>query len=110
MGKVVCMRLFIGFLLFATIARGDQMHQYAEDEARFDAQLQSNPADVDAAYNAGQAYYNLGKMELALDRWRKAQKLAPGDFDIAKKILQATYGAGHTTEIASAHAAVVSLW
>jgi tetratricopeptide (TPR) repeat protein len=99
----------VGILLLGA-AMGDEMTRFAEDAARFDAQLKAEPANVDAAYNAAQAYYNLGKMGLALERWRHAQKLAPDDFDIAKKVLQATYGAGHAAEIPAAHAAVLALW
>jgi hypothetical protein len=43
------------------------MPRRTEDAARFDAQFKANPQNVDAAYDAGQAYYNLGKMDLALD-------------------------------------------
>ena len=80
------MRALFALLLFVTVARSEPVSPHAEAAARFDAQLKANPSDVDAAYNAGQAYYNLGKMELALDRWKKAQKLAPADFDRARRL------------------------
>jgi len=102
--------LAVCLAIFTSIGRGDEMNPHAVAAAQFEAKLKANPLDVDAAFNAGQAYYNLGKMDLALDRWQKAHKLAPTDFDIAKKILQATYGAGRDADIPAAHAQVLALW
>jgi tetratricopeptide (TPR) repeat protein len=55
-----------------------------EAAERFDRALEIEPLP-DAAYNAGQAYYDLKDFEKALKRFERAHKLAPGDFDSARR-------------------------
>jgi tetratricopeptide (TPR) repeat protein len=65
-----------------------------DDEAlaAWDASAAIEPKLVDAYYNAGQLLYNRKAYDKALARWEHARRLAPGDFGILKKVIQATYG------------------
>ena len=62
------------------------------------------------ALNAGQIHYNHKDFKRALERWLAAQKLAPDDFQIAKKLVQAHNGAGNDAEAAKARDLVFALW
>ncbi len=61
----------------------------ADAAARFDGRSRSIK-HVDAAYNAGQAYYLVKDFKHAAERWTTAQQLAPDDFQTAKKLVQIT--------------------
>jgi tetratricopeptide (TPR) repeat protein len=77
-------------------------HWYAASEI--------DPTLVDALYNAGQAHYNRKEFAEALDRWSKAHVLAPDDFDVAKKVLQAENALGDRAAAAKARETVFQIW
>lgn len=49
---------------------------------------------VDALYDAAQKSYLDGDFQAALSGWRAALALAPGDFEIKKKVVQASFALG----------------
>src|SRR5262249_17016580 len=75
----------------------------------FDKAFAIDPSLVDAAYNAGQSYYNVKDFAHAAARWSAAQKLAPDDFAIAKKLVQAYHALGKDTDAAKARDRVFEL-
>jgi tetratricopeptide (TPR) repeat protein len=77
---------------------------------RFDRALKVAPKMVDAAYNAGQSYYDLGDYGLASARWEVATKLSPDDFQIAKKLVQAYVASGKPDKIKKARDRVFAMW
>jgi tetratricopeptide (TPR) repeat protein len=77
---------------------------------RFDRALAANPKLVDAAYNAGQSYYDQKDFKRAAERWATASKLAPTDFNAAKKLVQAHVALGNDAEAAAARTRVFELW
>jgi tetratricopeptide (TPR) repeat protein len=77
---------------------------------KFDAAVASDPKNVDAAYDAGQLYYNQRDFEHALSRWTQARDLAPSDFNIAKKRVQALNALGRDNAAREARDAVLALW
>jgi len=74
--------------------------------AHFDKAFAIDPKHVDAAYNAGQGYYNVKDFRHAAERWTAAQKLAPDDFQIAKKLVQVHHALGKDADAAKARDAV----
>ena len=60
----------------------------------FVAATVAEPTMIDAYYNAGQVYYNLGQYESALAQWALARAVAPDDFDVVKKVMQAQIASG----------------
>jgi tetratricopeptide (TPR) repeat protein len=76
---------------------------------RFDRALAADPKHVDAAYNAGQSYYDQKQFAKALERWSTAAKLAPDDFNAAKKIVQAYMALGKEAEAMKARDKVFAL-
>ena len=86
--------------------------QKKEKEAisHFEKALAIDPKYVDAAYDAGQIYYNQKDFKHAAERWATAQKLAPEDFQIAKKLVQAHNALGNDAEAAKARDNVFALW
>jgi tetratricopeptide (TPR) repeat protein len=78
--------------------------------ARFDKALAIDAKHVDAAYNAGQGYYNQKDYKHAAERWVAAQKLAPDDFQIAKKLVQAYIALGKDVDAAKARDEVFALY
>jgi tetratricopeptide (TPR) repeat protein len=82
------------------------------DEAlkRWYAATEADPKLVDAYYNAGQLHYNRKEFAKALDRWSKARALAPDDFDVAKKVLQAYNALGDRGAAVKAREAVFQIW
>ncbi|TMQ20110.1 MAG: tetratricopeptide repeat protein [Deltaproteobacteria bacterium] len=68
----------------------------------FDRALAINPKFVDAAYNAGQGYYNLKDFVHAAERWIAAEKLAPEDFAVARKLVQVHHALHKDAEAAKA--------
>lgn len=60
----------------------------------FVAATVADPTMIDAYYNAGQVYYNLGQYDSALAQWSPARTLAPDDFDVVKKVMQAQIASG----------------
>lgn len=81
-----------------------------EAAARFDRALAADPKHVDAAYNAGQSYYDQKDWKRAAERWATASKLAPTDFNAAKKLVQAHVALGNDAAVATARARVIELW
>jgi tetratricopeptide (TPR) repeat protein len=77
---------------------------------RWYAATEADPKHVDAYYNAGQVHYNRKEFAKALDRWSKARALAPDDFDIAKKVLQAYNALGDRGAAAKARETVFQIW
>ena len=75
----------------------------------FDKALAIDPKFVDAAYNAGQGYYNLKDFAHAAERWTAAERNAPDDFAIAKKLVQAYHALGKDAEAAKARDKVLAL-
>lgn len=74
-----------------------------EDALRcFEEALRADPKNGDAAYNAAQVNYDYERYGAALEKWRIAQKLAPNDFQVARKILQALNALGLQEEAAIA--------
>ena len=84
------------------------LHKEKEAIAHFDKALAIDPKHVDAAYNAGQGYYNTKDFHHAAERWATAAKLAPDDFQIAKKVVQAEHAVGNDGAAARDH--VFALW
>ena len=84
------------------------LHKEKDAIAHFDKALAIDPKHVDAAYNAGQGYYNTKDFHHAAERWATAAKLAPDDFQIAKKVVQAEHAVGN--DGASARDRVFALW
>ena len=82
------------------------------DEAlgRFERALLANPRHVDAAFNAGQAYYDAREYWKAAARWKQAAAVAPDDFQIAKKLVQAYVALGDDGEVSKARDRVFALW
>lgn len=76
----------------------------------FDKAFAIDPTLVDAAYNAGQSYYNIKDFAHAAARWSAAQKLAPDDFAVAKKLVQAYHALGKGAEAARAREKVLALY
>jgi len=72
--------------------------------------LALDPKHVDAAYNAGQSYYNLGDYALAAARWEAASRLTPDDFQIAKKLVQVYVALGNRAATAKARQRVFAIW
>ena len=66
------------------------------DEARdlFERAVAEAPDHVSARYNLGQLHYNAKRFEKALEQWSAAVKLAPDDFDVNKKVVQAFHALG----------------
>jgi tetratricopeptide (TPR) repeat protein len=87
-----------------------RMGKTKEAAARFDRALAADPRHVDAAYNAGQSHYDLEDFAKAAARWETAGKLAPDDFQIAKKLVQAYVALGQPAKIKPARARVFALW
>jgi tetratricopeptide (TPR) repeat protein len=85
----------LGVLLGKKGAPEDALRSYAEA-------LRVDPKHVDAAYNAAQVNYNLERYGAALEKWRLAQKLAPDDSQIARKIVQVQNALGLWEEAAIA--------
>jgi tetratricopeptide (TPR) repeat protein len=83
-----------------------------EEEAlkRWDAAVKADPKHVDALYNAGQLRYNRKEFAKALECWSKARLLAPADFGVAKKVLQATNALGDRAAAKKAREAVFEIW
>jgi tetratricopeptide (TPR) repeat protein len=88
------------------LTRLDRMREAAQ---RFDRALEMDPS-ADAAYNAGQAYYGLKDFERSRERFRRAQQLAPGDFNAAKKLMQAQLALGREAEAWETRKRVIGLW
>ena len=86
------------------------LHKEKDAVARFDNALAINPKHVNAAYNAGQVYYNQTDFKHAVERWSTAQKLAPDDFQIAKKLVQGYNALGKDGEAGKARDVVFALW
>ncbi|HEV7558360.1 MAG TPA: tetratricopeptide repeat protein [Kofleriaceae bacterium] len=84
------------------------LHKDKEATAHFDKALAIDPKHVDAAYNAGQGYYNAKDFHHAAERWATAAKLAPDDFQIAKKVVQVEHAVGNDATAAREH--VFALW
>lgn len=82
------------------------MGNVKEAAARFDRALQVNKKHVDAAYNAGQSYYDLDDYANAAARWETAVKLAPEDFQVAKKLVQAYVALAKPAKVKAARARV----
>ena len=80
-----------------------------ESVVRFDRALAADPKHVDAAYNAGQGYYDLKQFAKAAERWTTAGKLAPDDFNSAKKLMQAYMALGKNAEAMKAREKVFAL-
>ena len=80
-----------------------------EAAERFDLALEIEPLP-DAAYNAGQAYYDLKDFETALKRFERAHKLAPGDFDSARKVMQAQMALGREKDAWKTRETVLKIW
>ena len=76
----------------------------------FDKAFAIDPSLVDAAYNAGQSYYNIKDFAHAAARWSAAQKLAPDDFAVAKKLVQAYRALGKDADAARAREKVLALY
>src|SRR5438477_831576 len=76
----------------------------------FDRALAINPKFVDAAYNAGQGYYNLKDFVHAAERWIAAEKLAPEDFAVARKLVQVHHALHKDAEAAKARDKVFALY
>lgn len=85
----------LGVLLSKKGAQEDALRSYANA-------LRVDPKNVDAAYNAAQMNYNLERYGAALEKWRLAQKLAPDDSQIARKIVQVENALGLWEEAAIA--------
>ena len=83
-----------------------------DDEAivRCGAAIVANPKSVDAYYNLGQTHYNHRRFAKALDAWKKARALAPGDFGIVKKVLQTDNALGRWADAAKVRAQLIALW
>jgi tetratricopeptide (TPR) repeat protein len=79
------------------------LHREKDAIAHFDRALAIDPKHVDAAYNAGQGYYNLKDFHHAAERWATAAKLAPDDFQIAKKLVQVEHAVGNDGTAAREH-------
>jgi len=84
------------------------LHRDKESIVHFDKALAIDPKHVDAAYNAGQGYYNVKDFHHAAERWGTAAKLAPDDFQIAKKVVQVEHAVGNDAAAARDH--VFALW
>jgi tetratricopeptide (TPR) repeat protein len=80
-----------------------------EAVAYFDKALAIDPKFADAAYNAGQGYYNLKDFARAAERWIAAEKQAPEDFAVAKKLVQAYHALHKDAEAARARDKVFAL-
>lgn len=80
----------------------------AEAIKRFEAVLKVDPKFVDAAYNAGQSYYNLKNFKRALALWSGMRAVAPDDFDLVKKVLQAQNALGDPAAVET-RAALIAL-
>jgi tetratricopeptide (TPR) repeat protein len=76
----------------------------------FDKALAIDPKFVDAAYNAGQGYYNLKDFAHAAERWRTAEKAAPDDFAVARKLVQVYHALHKDAEAAKARDKVFALY
>jgi tetratricopeptide (TPR) repeat protein len=69
----------------------------------------AEPRLVNAWYNAAQVHYNLGQFEEAREKWTRAAALAPDDFEIQKKLVQACYALGKHAEAAPHRERVLAL-
>ena len=87
-----------------------RMGNAKEAVIRFERTLKVNKKHVDAAYNAGQSYYDLEDFANAAARWETAAKLAPDDFQIAKKLVQAYVALAKAPKIKTARARVFAMW
>ena len=87
-----------------------RMGNAKEAVVRFERTLKVNAKHVDAAYNAGQSYYDLDDFANAAARWETAAKLAPDDFQIAKKLVQAYVALAKAPKIKTARARVFAMW
>jgi tetratricopeptide (TPR) repeat protein len=71
---------------------------------------ETSPDDVDAWFNAGLAHYGAGRFEAAYEDWMRARDLAPDDFDVAHKLVQALFALGRDTDAALALEQARELW
>jgi tetratricopeptide (TPR) repeat protein len=83
------------------------LHRDKDAVAHLDRAFKADPQLTDAAYNAGQGYYNRKDFRTAAERWQAAAALAPDDFQTAKKLVQA-YRARTSTASTSTTAISVS--
>lgn len=72
--------------------------------------VQLDPGHVGAMYNLGQGAQRLGRHEEALRWWKRAQGLAPNDFDIARKIVQEERALGRWDDANHTMALLFDLW
>lgn len=93
----------------AGVILGD-MKRHKEAIARFEQALSYDPKHIDAAYNAAQSAYMLKDFNKALTLWQAAEKLAPDDFDIVKKVLQAMNALGMEREAVAQRDKLLLLW
>ena len=86
--------------------RGDEAAAYQDWASAFAL----DPSFEDAAYNAGQAAYNLGHFEDALRFFEAACAARPEDFEAAKKKVQALRALARHPEAEQATADLVAMW
>lgn len=82
--------------------------RHADALAAWQAAVRADPTHRDANYNAGQALYNLGGFEQALAHWRRGLELAPDDFFVLKKVVQAENALG--LDAAATRARLLEVW
>jgi tetratricopeptide (TPR) repeat protein len=82
----------------------------AETIAAWEAAAAADPTEVDALYDAGQAYYLRREFAAALDCWTRARARAPGDFGVAKKRVQALRALARHADADAAMIEVRALW
>jgi tetratricopeptide (TPR) repeat protein len=78
--------------------------------AAWEAAAAADPTEVDALYDAGVAHYLRRDFEAALACWSRASARAPGDFGVAKKLVQAQHALGRYDDAAAARRRLRELW
>lgn len=86
-----------------------RLGQLKEAAVRFDRALEIEPM-ADAAYNAGQSYYELKDFKTALTRFQRSYALAPGDFNAAKKTMQAQMALGLEKDAWKTREQILLIW
>jgi tetratricopeptide (TPR) repeat protein len=75
------------------VLRGRARFEKAEDRRLaaedFDYVLQRDPDYLDALVNAGQLLYLERQLQSAIDHWRRALRLRPGDADVQRRLARA---------------------